>query len=138
MLTRVKVLPKRHEQLQAHQEKLYHVRSSVLVRARVVADTPQLYQTRLEQLHALTARIGTLSHTLGPSFYARDVLEPTPATDDPDPSAWRDVTPERFSRLEKELVRGKTEIVRFYAYCCVLGPDAWVMRWLEPTAGAFG
>ncbi|KZW01124.1 hypothetical protein EXIGLDRAFT_603456 [Exidia glandulosa HHB12029] len=114
-LKKVQVLPKRHEQLQAHQEKLYH-----------------LYQTRLEQLHALTARIGTLSHTLGPSFYARDVLEPTPATDDPDPSAWRDVTPERFSRLEKELVRGKTEISRRLAH---LANTLEHVTWLHTELG---
>jgi protein regulator of cytokinesis 1 len=47
-------------------------------------------------------RISALSRTLGPEFYPQDI------TDD---GEYRDVTPERFSKLEKELVRGKGEVV---------------------------
>ena len=78
-----------------------------------------MYHTKLEQLLTITSRLASLSRTLGPDFYPSDVLEPTPALDEPDydPDAYRDVSPERFSRLEKELVRGKGEIVR-NCTCC--------------------
>jgi len=73
----------------------------------------QLYHTKLEQLTTLTNRLKALSRTLGPEFYAQDIIEPTPATAESahDSTANRDVTPERFSKLEKELVRGKGEVV---------------------------
>ncbi|EJD45473.1 hypothetical protein AURDEDRAFT_184724 [Auricularia subglabra TFB-10046 SS5] len=112
-LRKQQVIPKRHELLTAHQEKLVH-----------------LYNARLEQLHSATARIVSLSNTLGPSFYPRDVLEPTPATDDPD--GWRDVTPERFNRLEKELVRGKTEIGRRLSH---LASTLEQVTWLHTELG---
>jgi protein regulator of cytokinesis 1 len=104
------VYPVRHEQLSAQEEKL-----------------KQLYNSKLEQLNALTNRLSTLSYTLGSSFFSDDILNPTPApgeldaspikADDEDydhhvDSLLRDVTPERFNRLEKELVRGKAEINR--------------------------
>ncbi|KAF8880528.1 microtubule associated protein-domain-containing protein [Infundibulicybe gibba] len=91
------VLPRRLEKAVAGKEKL-----------------KQLYHTKLEQLTTLTTRLQALTETLGEdSFFARDVVEPPPA--DPsaqDPDAIRDVTPERFMRLEKELVRGKAEIAK--------------------------
>ena len=61
----------------------------------------------------ITSRIKTLANTLGQEYFAPDVLEPTPAQgeDEYDAASHRDVTPERFSRLEKELVRGKGEVV---------------------------
>ena len=73
----------------------------------------QLYHTKLEQLITLTGRLSTLSNTLGLDFYPEDILDPTPAAgeDEYDSASHRDVTPERFSRLEKELVRGKAEVV---------------------------
>lgn len=72
----------------------------------------QLYQTKLEQLHTLTARLSTISQTLGPQFYSTDILNLTPAPGASEGSdTWRDVTPDRFNRLEKELVRGKAEVV---------------------------
>ena len=45
-----------------------------------------------------------------------EILEPASAAGESeiDLSSHRDVTPERFSRLEKELVRGKGEVVRNY------------------------
>jgi protein regulator of cytokinesis 1 len=61
----------------------------------------------------LTNRLNNLARTLGPDFYAPDILEPFPASgeDTHDTNANYDVTPERFSKLEKELVRGKAEVV---------------------------
>lgn len=64
----------------------------------------QLYHTKLEQLTTLTNRINALMRTLGPTFYTPDVLS---INDEPPV----DVTPERFLKLEKELVRGKAEVV---------------------------
>ncbi|KII85376.1 hypothetical protein PLICRDRAFT_165888 [Plicaturopsis crispa FD-325 SS-3] len=94
-LRREHVLPRRYELVSEYQEKLR-----------------QLYHTKLEQLMTLTNRLSVLARTLGSEFYAPDIAEPTPAQgEDPhDPTANRDVTPERFSKLEKELVRGKGEV----------------------------
>ncbi|KAJ8475251.1 hypothetical protein ONZ51_g6669 [Trametes cubensis] len=91
------VLPRRYEMISEFQEKLR-----------------QQYHTKLEQLLNLTSRISGLSHTLGADFFTPDILEPTPASgeDEYDSSSHRDVTPERFSRLEKELVRGKGEVAK--------------------------
>ena len=50
----------------------------------------------------------------------REFKPDSPATDDPDPASFRDVTPDRFARLEKELVRGKAEIVRLSFVVCHL------------------
>lgn len=54
-----------------------------------------------------------LSRTLGHEFYSPEILDPVIAEDEDElePDANRDVTPERFSKLEKELVRGKSEVV---------------------------
>jgi hypothetical protein len=73
----------------------------------------QIYHTKLEQLMTLTNKLSGLSRTLGSEFYQTDIVEPAPAPgENPnDPGANRDVTPERFSKLEKELVRGKGEVV---------------------------
>ncbi|KAH9896871.1 microtubule associated protein-domain-containing protein [Cubamyces lactineus] len=91
------VLPRRYEMISEFQEKLR-----------------QQYHTKLEQLLNLTSRISGLSRTLGTDFFAPDILEPTAASgeDEYDSSSHRDVTPERFSRLEKELVRGKGEVAK--------------------------
>ncbi|KAI0826615.1 microtubule associated protein-domain-containing protein [Trametes gibbosa] len=91
------VLPRRFEMISDFQEKLR-----------------QQYHTKLEQLLNLTGRIVSLSNTLGSNFYTPDLTEPiyAPGEDEYDPSAHRDVTPERFSRLEKELVRGKGEVAK--------------------------
>lgn len=53
--------------------------------------------------------MNALSRTLGPDFYTQEIVESTPPSEDP--TTTRDVTPERFSKLEKELVRGKAEVV---------------------------
>ena len=73
----------------------------------------QLYHTKLEQLTTLTNRLIALSRTLGHDFYPHDIVEPILANGAilNDAHAHRDVTPERFSKLEKELVRGKGEVV---------------------------
>ncbi|THH10768.1 hypothetical protein EW146_g8269 [Bondarzewia mesenterica] len=91
------VLPKRHEKLTEMQEKLR-----------------QLYHTKLERLLTLTNRITALSRMLGEGFFPEDVLEPklAGARNLLDTSTHRDVTPERFSVLEKELVRGKGEVTK--------------------------
>jgi len=71
-----------------------------------------VYHTKLEQLNALTNRLSAIARTLGAEYFALDMIEPTPALgESPTDHACRDVTPERFLKLEKELVRGKTEVV---------------------------
>ena len=72
-----------------------------------------MYHTKLEQLSNLRTRVLALSRTLGPAFFAMDIVEILPAIgeDGTDETAMKDVTPERFSKMEKELVRGKGEIV---------------------------
>ncbi|KAJ6598433.1 microtubule associated protein-domain-containing protein [Mycena vulgaris] len=85
-LRKEKVLPVRYEMVTEHQEKLR-----------------QLYHTKLEQLTTLTNRLSAFSRTLGPEFYSQDLV---------DEAEYRDVTPERFSKLEKELVRGKGEVAK--------------------------
>ncbi|KAF7798089.1 hypothetical protein EIP86_009303 [Pleurotus ostreatoroseus] len=90
------VLPKRFEMITEHQERLR-----------------QLYHTKLEHLTTLTNRLLALSRTLGPDFYPSDIFDsPSIASSDTeaDIEVCRDVTPERFSKLEKELVRGKGEV----------------------------
>ncbi|KAF9465929.1 microtubule associated protein-domain-containing protein [Collybia nuda] len=94
-LRKEQVLPRRYDMVSEYQEKLR-----------------QLYHTKLEQLTTLTNRLNTLARTLGVDYYTQDILEPTPAPgEDPhELSINSDVTPERFSKLEKELVRGKAEV----------------------------
>lgn len=73
----------------------------------------KLYASKLEQLHALTARLAALAETLGKHFYSSEVLKPAPASGQKEHAdSWRDVTPERFNWLEKELTRGRAEVVR--------------------------
>ena len=68
----------------------------------------KVYHTKLEQLLTLTSRIATLARTLPEGFYPDSLLN---SLMDGHTSAHRDVSPERFAQLEKELVRGKGEIV---------------------------
>ncbi|KAJ7040686.1 microtubule associated protein [Mycena alexandri] len=89
-LRKEKVLPVRYEMVTEYQEKLR-----------------QLYHTKLEQLTTLGNRLSALSRTLGPDFYPQDIN---------DDGEYRDVTPERFSKLEKELVRGKGEVAKRLAH----------------------
>ncbi|KAJ7049425.1 microtubule associated protein [Mycena amicta] len=84
-LRKEKVLPVRYDMVSEYQEKLR-----------------QLYHTKLEQLTTLCNRLSVLARTLGPEFY----------TDIIDEGDYRDVSPERFSKLEKELVRGKAEVAK--------------------------
>ncbi|EAU86943.2 hypothetical protein CC1G_09800 [Coprinopsis cinerea okayama7 len=95
-------LPRRFDLVSEYQEKLR-----------------QAYHTKLEQLTTLTNRLNILARTLGTTYFAPDILEPTPAPalneddlDALDSTAPRDVTPERFLKLEKELVRGKAEVTK--------------------------
>lgn len=90
-LYREPVLPRRYDQLAELQEKLR-----------------QLYHTKLEQLIALTTRLVSMSRVVGDTFFPEDVLDPSAGRR---PGVlYQDVSPERFSKLEKELVRGKGEI----------------------------
>ncbi|TDL20353.1 hypothetical protein BD410DRAFT_791159 [Rickenella mellea] len=122
-LRKQRALPVRHSMLKEHQDKL-----------------EQLYKTKLEQLTHLTNRISALARTLGTDFYTSDILEHTPCQGENagDSSALRDVTTERFSKLEKELVRGKSEITRRLTQ---LAATMMQMDWLygeleiEPPAG---
>jgi protein regulator of cytokinesis 1 len=77
------------------------------------ADSIQVYHTKLEQLNTLSNRLNALSRTLGFEYFSRDILESLPAVGETvyDSDANRDVTPERFMKLEKDLVRGKAEVV---------------------------
>ncbi|KAI0313957.1 microtubule associated protein-domain-containing protein [Amylostereum chailletii] len=86
------VLPRRYEMLTELQEKLR-----------------QLYHTKLEQLLTLSNRVAALSRTLPEGFFSDDLLAPLGAASS---SSHREVTPERFSKLEKELVRGKGEVTK--------------------------
>ncbi|KAG6890335.1 hypothetical protein C0992_002318 [Termitomyces sp. T32_za158] len=71
-----------------------------------------IYHTKFEQLSTLTNRLKSLSRTLGSDFFASDILEAVIAAGDKsdDPNVNMDVTPERFLKLEKELVKGKAEV----------------------------
>ena len=75
-----------------------------------------MYHNKLEQLLALTSRLTSLSRTLGTGYFPSDVLEPVPALGEAkeDSSSQKDVTPERLAKFEKELVRGKGEVVSEY------------------------
>ncbi|KAG6911038.1 hypothetical protein DXG01_005454 [Tephrocybe rancida] len=77
-----------------------------------VGELRKIYHTKLEQLTTLTNRIKSLARTLGSDYFNQDVLEPAVAMgdDSDDPNSNLDVTPERFLKLEKELVRGKAEV----------------------------
>ncbi|KAG8880514.1 hypothetical protein FRB98_005042 [Tulasnella sp. 332] len=107
-LRKIQILPRRYEQLVAFQERLL-----------------QLYESKTEQLITLSNRVQNLTRTLGPTFFPSDILKipPTPVEQDErrvdfavalsmnsPPSNRMDVTPERFQRIEKELMRGKAEI----------------------------
>ena len=57
--------------------------------------------------------MNSLAPTLGSHCFQPDILTPTltVAEEADTPTALRDVTTERFSKLEKELVRGEGEVV---------------------------
>ena len=96
MLCSCQVYPRRFELLTEQEDKLL-----------------KTYTSKLEQLRALTARLAALAETLGKHFYSSEVLKPAPASGRKEHAdSWRDVTPERFNWLEKELMRGRAEVVR--------------------------
>ena len=72
----------------------------------------QLYHTKLEQLIALTARLVLMSRVVGDTFFPEDVLDQSVGRS----PGYQDVSLERFSKLEKELVRGKGEIVSYVQF----------------------
>ncbi|KIJ62270.1 hypothetical protein HYDPIDRAFT_114762 [Hydnomerulius pinastri MD-312] len=112
-----KVLPRRYERAMEYQERLR-----------------QVYHTKLEQLTTLTNRLNALSRTLGSNYFPADILRPTVAVEETpsDPNALRDVMPERFSKLEKELVRGKGEVTKRLAQ---LGDVFIQIDWLHTELG---
>lgn len=63
----------------------------------------------MEQLIALTSRLVAMSRIVGDGFFHEDVFDSSASCSSSVP--YQDVCPERFSRLEKELVRGKGEMV---------------------------
>ncbi|KAJ6466840.1 microtubule associated protein-domain-containing protein [Mycena sanguinolenta] len=89
-LRKEKVLPVRYDMVTEYQEKLR-----------------QLYHTKLEQLTTLRNRLSALLRTLGPDFSSQEPV---------DEGEYQDVTPEHFSKLEKELVRGKGEVAKRLAH----------------------
>jgi protein regulator of cytokinesis 1 len=66
----------------------------------------------------LTNRLNALARTLGSHFFHQDILTPAVAASEEldSPTALKDVMPERFSKLEKELVRGKGEVVSHFPW----------------------
>ncbi|KAF8443950.1 microtubule associated protein-domain-containing protein [Boletus edulis BED1] len=112
-----KVLPRRHERALEYQERLR-----------------QVYHTKLEQLTTLTNRLNALARSLGVNYFSADILQPTVSAeeDSSNPNALRDVMPERFSKLEKELVRGKGEMTKRLA---LLGDVFIQIDWLHTELG---
>lgn len=89
------VLPKRFDYLVSFRDKLQN-----------------LYKTKYEQCAGLIAKVNALVRVAGPGFFPSDVLSMAEAKSEEESKPLADITPERFSRLEKELVRAKGEIVR--------------------------
>ncbi|KAG8221510.1 microtubule associated protein-domain-containing protein [Butyriboletus roseoflavus] len=112
-----KVLPRRHERALEYQERLR-----------------QVYHTKLEQLMTLTNRLNALARSLGASYFPADILRPTVSVEENpnNPNAFRDVMPERFSKLEKELVRGKGEMTKRLS---LLGEVFLQIDWLHTELG---
>ncbi|KAF8554517.1 hypothetical protein OG21DRAFT_1508849 [Imleria badia] len=112
-----KVLPRRHERALEYQERLR-----------------QVYHTKLEQLTTLTNRLNALARSLGSNYFSADILRPTVSAEESstNPNALRDVMPERFSKLEKELVRGKGEMTKRLA---LLGDVFIQIDWLHTELG---
>jgi Ase1/PRC1/MAP65 family protein len=128
-LKKERVLPRRYDLISEHQEKLRQVcflHQDVNPREKYITWCSQLYQTKLEQLNTLTNRLNALVRTLGSDFFSREFMEQPPTQDQEadNDSSYRDVTPEKFLKLEKELVRGKAEVVRSiflnFLFCCSL------------------
>ena len=58
-------------------------------------------------------RIISLARVLGSEYFSIEVMEPPPTYGESmmETQTLRDVTPERFSKLDKEVAKGKSEIV---------------------------
>lgn len=67
----------------------------------------------MEQLQSIKNRLNVLAKTLGSEFFSPGALESafSPGENPADSNGDQDVTPERFLKLEKELVKGKAEVV---------------------------
>jgi protein regulator of cytokinesis 1 len=84
----------------------------------------------------LTNRLNALARTLGSHFFHQDILTPAVAIaeESDNPTALRDVMPERFSKLEKELVRGKGEVVsRSFLVYLYPADDKFAVEATKPT-----
>ena len=112
-LRKQQVLPVRYEMLNQFQDKLKQVSYKECSGMRFLTIS-QLYNAKLEQLTNLTNRFSSLTRILGTDFFTPDITEIPAAQGENsmDAMSLRDVTSERFSKLERELSRGKTEIVR--------------------------
>ncbi|KZO94497.1 hypothetical protein CALVIDRAFT_538955 [Calocera viscosa TUFC12733] len=87
-----------------------------------------LHAAKLEQLSLLSSRLTALATSLPPDFFPPEYLNihplPLPSTRAAGSEAdLEDVTPERFSALEHELLRGKSEITNRLTNLCHLFSD---------------
>lgn len=118
-LRKEQALPRRYEMISGYQEKLRQVRNNIMFLREIVKyiRNTQVYHTKLEQMNTLMNRLNALARTLGSEYFSQDIVEPLPAPgeDSYNANANRDVTPERFLKLEKELVRGKAEVVSVFS-----------------------
>ncbi|KAH7104384.1 microtubule associated protein-domain-containing protein [Auriculariales sp. MPI-PUGE-AT-0066] len=92
-ITKIQALPRRLELLESRCENLR-----------------RLYSSKLNSLKALHKRLAALIGTLGPGFYSSDLVKSIEAT--AEPANLVDVTPERATKLEQEVLRGRQEIQR--------------------------
>jgi protein regulator of cytokinesis 1 len=99
--------------LTSHQDKLlniYQAKHDQLIGN--VSDVPSKiyssYELTSHYVPALSNRLHSLGNTLGSGFFPPDILSSRASLD----ASLQDVTPDRFSKLEKELVRGKSELAR--------------------------
>jgi protein regulator of cytokinesis 1 len=84
----------------------------------------------------LTNRLNALARTLGSHFFHQDILTPAVAASEEldSPTALKDVMPERFSKLEKELVRGKGEVVSHFSLVYLYpADDKFTVEATKPT-----
>jgi protein regulator of cytokinesis 1 len=73
---------------------------------------------------------------LGSHFFHQDILTPAVAASEElvSPTALKDVMPERFSKLEMKLVRGKGEVVsQFFLVYLYLIDDKFIVEAIKPT-----
>jgi protein regulator of cytokinesis 1 len=107
-----KVLPRRHESATAYSEKLRQVCQILCVLSTDMMVSLDLSYEARAAYDAHQSPEWPRADT-GLPFFQPDILTAASAADaEPDdPTPLQDVTPERFSKLEKELVRGKGKVV---------------------------